>query len=91
LNLLKTKESFNQLPVVENEWNTDHLKNILTEVINGEEIKTGLENLDQPEPETPTETTPETPTETETQPETTPETPTSTTYEAPKSSFKAKP
>ena len=47
LALLKTKESFNSLPVVENEWNTDHLKNILTEIINGEEIKTGLENLDQ--------------------------------------------
>jgi hypothetical protein len=74
------------LPVVENEWNTDHLKNILTEIINGEEIKADLENLDQPEPETPTDT----PTETETQPETSPETPTFLTYESSKDSFKIK-
>jgi hypothetical protein len=78
------------LPVVENEWNTDHLKNILTEIINGEEIKVDLENLDQPELETPSETVPETSTETETQPETVPEAPTPLTYEASKDSFKIK-
>jgi hypothetical protein len=81
LALLKTKESFNSLPVVENEWNTDHLKNILTEIINGEEIKTGLENLDQPEPQP----------EPDPQPEPEPEpVPTTVDYEAPKDSFKVK-
>jgi hypothetical protein len=47
LSLLSSKEAFKNLPVVENEWNTDHLKNALTEVIGSEEIKSGLENLDQ--------------------------------------------
>lgn len=47
LSLLSSKEAFKNLPVVENEWNTDHLKNALTEVISSEEIKSGLENLDQ--------------------------------------------
>jgi len=79
LNLLRSKESFKNLPVVENERNTDHLKNILTEIINWDEIKDGLEDLSEPVPEPAPEPVPE------------PEPiPTTVDYEAPKDSFKIK-
>lgn len=47
LSMLQSKWALSNLPVVENELSTDHLKNVFVEILNGEEIKNSLENLDQ--------------------------------------------